>query len=255
MSGEDVVLEDHSGDLVNLIRAVAGLEQRGLPRHALIGGLAVIARLGRRHRATADIDEVYRGDDIDVVQLLVDEGADRQPNGVILAGGEKVDLIAVSEYRADELPDDAGQRAFILSHRWALDGATLLNLVVTDRRGGVVAEAATPVASIEALVAMKLASAPARREPALHKRASDIFDVYRLLAVHDVDRSVSRAVRAAPDDLAGLVRHFADMLLVEQAERSTRWLITMGSPEAENTSAADLRFVGVPFRDGLDSEQ
>ena len=163
----------------------------------MVRGRRDVPRLGRRHLATADIDEVYRGDDIDIVQLLVDEGADRQANGVILAGGEKVDLIAVSEYRADELPDDAGQRAFILSHRWALDGATLLNLVVTDRSGGVVAEATTPVASIEALVAMKLASAPARREPAIHKRASDIFDVYRLLAVHDVDRSPVESVDGA----------------------------------------------------------
>lgn len=255
MCGDSVFLGDHSGDLANFIRAISGLEQLGLPRHALIGGLAVIARLAQRHRATADIDEVYLGDDTDVIQLLVDQGADRQANGVILASGEKVDLIAVGDYRADELPDDTGQRAFILSHRWALDGATLLNLVVTDRSGGVRAEATTPVASIEALVAMKLASASARREPALNKRASDIFDVYRLLAVHDADRSVSRAERAAPDDLAILVRNLANMLLVEEAERSTRWLITMGGPEMDHISADDLRSVGVPFRDELDSEQ
>ncbi|GAC1414067.1 MAG: hypothetical protein NVSMB57_09610 [Actinomycetota bacterium] len=115
------------------------------------------------------------------------------------------------------------------------------------------AETTTPVASVAALVAMKLASATSRRGPALYKRASDIFDVYRLLADHDVDQSVSRAVIRAPDGLATLVRALASKLLVDEAERSTRWLITTGNPEMERVGAEDLRSVGVPFRNGLDS--
>ncbi len=251
MSGDAAFFGDGAGELARLVPAIQALERQGLPRHALIGGIAVIARLGQRHRATSDIDEVYLGDSIDAVQVLVDRGASRQPNGVILQDGTKVDLIAVGDYEREDLPEDTGQRAFILAHRWALDTSEPLTLVVGDAEGTAKAGVTTTVSTTAALVAMKISSAPARREPTLYKRATDIFDVYRLLTVHDLDGSVAAAVNHAPEDLAMLTSGLADRLLVREAERSVRWMLTAGGPEMEHVTAADLRAVGAPFVDLL----
>lgn len=252
VSGETVFLRDQNGDLAALVRAVAAVERDGLPPHALIGGLAVIVRLAKRHRATTDVDEVYLGMEGDAAQLLVDRGARRQPNGVILAGGTRVDLISVEDYDAADLPDEPDQRAFIVAHHWSLDTATPITLVVTDALGSVVAEATPAVASVPALVAMKLASAPNRRGPTEHKRATDLFDVFRLLVVHDVGGAISAELRGAPHDLALLVRDMAERLLIVEAERSVRWLLTSGGPEMEGVTAEDLRAVGEPLRAELD---
>lgn len=78
MSGESVVLGDQGGQLAKLVQAIAWLERENLPRHALIGGIAVIARLQQRHRATADVDEVFLEDEGDAIQILLDKKAKRQ---------------------------------------------------------------------------------------------------------------------------------------------------------------------------------
>ncbi|MFA5890830.1 MAG: nucleotidyl transferase AbiEii/AbiGii toxin family protein [Actinomycetota bacterium] len=237
--------------MTRLVQAIDQLEHRGLPQHALVGGIAVIARLQQPHRATADIDAVYLGDEGDAVQILLAHGARPQANGVILAGGEKVDLISVGDYAVADLPENAGERAFVLAHRWALDGASRLTLVVTTSGGAVAAAVTTPVASVASLVAMKLASTRARRRGAQHKRASDVFDVFRLLSAHDADGSVARALQSAPGDLAPIVRDLASVVLVEEAVRSARWLQAAGDPQMQDVTAEDLRRVGTPLRNNL----
>lgn len=247
MSGESVVLGDQGGQLAKLVHAIARIEREDLPRHALIGGIAVIARLQQRHRATADVDEVFLEDEGDAIQILLDKKAKRQKDGVILETGERVDFIAVSGFDPRDLPDDALQRAFVLSHHWALMTATRLQLVVSGAHGSPLADASTPVARTESLVAMKLAAAPTRREGVSFKRATDLFDIYRLLGSFDVDRAVARAVRGAPHDLPALVRRLAQGLLVDDAQRSVRWMLTEGGPEMQGVTAEDLRAVGEPF--------
>lgn len=60
-------------------RAVARLAELapGLPPFAVIGGLAVITRLGQAHRATNDIDMVS-DDQTGLLELLVAGGFDRR---------------------------------------------------------------------------------------------------------------------------------------------------------------------------------
>ena len=66
-------------------RAIARLAQLGpeLPPFALIGGLAVIARLGQAHRATNDVDTVS-DDQAGLVGVLVSAGFHRQGDSVLL---------------------------------------------------------------------------------------------------------------------------------------------------------------------------
>lgn len=247
-----VLLGDHGGQLARLVQAIAGLEMEDLPRHALIGGIAVMARLQQRHRATSDIDEVFLEDDGDAAAILISKGAGPQKDGVILATGEKVDLIGVGEFDERDLPNDFEQRAFILSHHWALVSASPLQLVVIDTTGTRLAEASTPVASTPALVSMKLAAAASRAEGAAAKRASDIFDAYRLLSTFDADQSISSAIREGPADLARLIRSLALRLLVDDALRSVRWMLSLGGSEMQDTTVEDLRGVGQPLVDALD---
>lgn len=44
--------------MVPLVKAIAALNEAGIGRFAIIGGVAVTARLGQAHRATADVDTV-----------------------------------------------------------------------------------------------------------------------------------------------------------------------------------------------------
>ncbi|MCY7400867.1 MAG: hypothetical protein LH477_07920 [Nocardioides sp.] len=46
------------GFLPALVRGLAALEDSKLPRHGLVGGVAVMIRLSQAHRATQDLDEV-----------------------------------------------------------------------------------------------------------------------------------------------------------------------------------------------------
>ena len=46
------------GFLPALVRGLAAREDSKLPRHGLVGGVAVMIRLSQAHRATQDLDEV-----------------------------------------------------------------------------------------------------------------------------------------------------------------------------------------------------
>ena len=57
---------------VGLVRAVGALGEAGLPRYVVVGGVAVIARLGEAHRATGDVDTVVDEPEVsEVVQALL----------------------------------------------------------------------------------------------------------------------------------------------------------------------------------------
>ena len=77
MSGEVVVIQAEIGSVPD--RAIAHLATLvpELPGFALIGGLAVIVRLGQAHRATNDIDAVT-DDQIGLLDALVADGLDRR---------------------------------------------------------------------------------------------------------------------------------------------------------------------------------
>lgn len=123
MSGEILLLDGPGGSASRLVGAVHTLVEEVPPSEfALIGGLAVMTRLGRVHRVTDDLDaaaESVNGGPSRLSVLVGGGESGRSPHPV---GGVKVDCIDVGSVPAADLdpgglPEDEFDRAFILTHR------------------------------------------------------------------------------------------------------------------------------------------
>lgn len=123
-----------SAPLLAVVRTVL---QGDVPDTALIGGLAVTARVTTSprisYRATADIDFVTT-DDVapTLIEILTARHDTTEP---IVIDGIKVDVIPtndVSEVDLDGIDD--GPRLFVASHRWALDTAEPVTMTCAPER-------------------------------------------------------------------------------------------------------------------------
>lgn len=246
MSGEPVALlvSQPAGTLASLVRALADLESAGLPRHALVGGVAVMVRLSLAHRATQDLDEVVEPSSPTAAVLIAGPGA--VEHRAETAGGVRVDLISVGDrdlrsLPASDLPDQDDERLFALAHDFALRSAEPALIRVIDPGGNVIVESMSPVATAAALFATKLQSAPRRSGSTQAKRGSDVYDAFLLLdQLGPV--AVAGALREAPHDLATLVGGLAERLLGDEAERTLRWTAEVGiDPAMAGMTAAALR--------------
>jgi hypothetical protein len=215
---------DADGVLRRLVAAVDAVVRADLPRHALVGGLAVMANLAQAHRVTADVDTVS-DDDHDgisrtVGMLVEQQHAQAKPtgDGVILSDGTKVDIIPTGAWAAADLPDDPIKRMFILSHWWAVETAQTTKLVVLDG-STTLATAKVALAQPPALVAAKLQSMRTRRGEGAAKAVSDVYDAYRLLDAYDRDGSVAEALVGAPMDVGVWCAEALTETFVDQAAR------------------------------------
>lgn len=249
--GEFVVL--HGVAMGPLVRAVNALAGAGLGRYAVVGGVAVTARLGRAHRATVDVDtvvdETTPPDAVEALLRLPD--AKRDPSGAhrVLVGGTKIEILGVGpvgEEDLDGIPDK--DALFVAAHAWALDTATPLTIVATDA-GSV--QATAPVAMPAALVAMKLHAIEDRSASrGQEKRAGDAWDIYRLLLDRDADGMISRYFAEASPTLRRLVAEAADRVLVRGAARTRSWLAA-GDATMATVTIDELRYVGDRLLAGL----
>jgi hypothetical protein len=250
-SGCEVVLSGPA--MVPLVRAVARLSVAGLAPYAVVGGVAVSARLGQAHRATADVDAV-----VDETQppeaaeaLLALPGAEPDPTGAhrVRIEGTKVELIGMEPISAEDLGGltDA-QVLFIGSHSWALTTASELTVVAgADPAVRTTAPFATPAS----LVAMKLHALLNRRVVGdREKRAGDGWDVFRLLTDCNRDGSLAEALCGAPGPLLRVVRAAVDAALVSGAAR-TRSLMAAGDDQMASVTVDELRYVGGRLLEGL----
>ncbi len=185
------------------------------PELRLIGGLAVMCRVGSPHRATVDLDAVTRG--------LVDVHPFLAGLAVVASGGGQyrfsgpldLDVIDVAPTSADALLDELGPGPLtdlelnVIAHTWAHDSATPLDLVAVDEASGVrLAEAlGRQVASTPGIVAMKATTIPLRASSRPEKRASDLYDLGRLLVS-------GRPTAAELDPLPQPVRAVVDQRLI-----------------------------------------
>lgn len=214
---------------------------------AIIGGFAVTCRLGHVHRATGDVDGV--ADELATVgaegssaQALVERGiAQSDPGGRdhrVFIDGTKLEIIETQALN-DDVDDieSAPDRLFVLGHRWALDSAELLRITVA----GTDVDVTLPVATPAALVATKLHAFCDRSRD--EKRASDAYDIFRLIESYDREGDVVAALNDGPHGLAEVVRELAAEQLVENAERVIRYLKVYGEPVWSEISAADIRRV------------
>lgn len=212
--------------MVPLVKAIAALNEAGIGRFAIIGGVAVTARLGQAHRATADVDTVVdETTSPNAVEALLDlPGAAPDPasDHRVLFDETTIEILGVgpvNETQLDEVPTK--DALFVAAHVWALETATPLTIVAGDRPDvGATAPFATPAA----LVAMKLHAIEDRSETrGSEKRAGDAWDIYRLLVDLDGDGAIRQGLASAPASLRGLVKdadelRFVGRLLVDALE-------------------------------------
>jgi hypothetical protein len=190
------------------------------PQLRLIGGLAVMCRVGTPHRATVDLDAVAR-DGGDVHEQLARLALTASGGGQYgFADGLDLDVIDVAPVATDELVAqlEAGGALTdlernVVAHTWAHDTATALDLVaVDDETGSPLASApGRLVATTAGIVAMKATTVPLRASSRPEKRASDLYDLGRLLV----------AGRIPPGDLSAM----PEVLRVTVAARLRRWFL------------------------------
>ncbi|MFM7069346.1 MAG: hypothetical protein ACKOYM_07790 [Actinomycetes bacterium] len=160
----------------------------------LIGGLAVMCRVGVPHRTTVDLDVVTRGLDShheSINRLALTSSGGGQYS---FEGGLDLDVIDVAPESAEELIDQLGDEVTdlelaVVAHTWAHDHAAALDIVaVDDSSGERLAEAVGRlVATTVGLVVMKAAVVPLRASSKPEKRASDLYDLGRLLTAGHPD--------------------------------------------------------------------
>ena len=243
MSGEPTVVFAPTPATRALVGALGtALATPGL-RAVLIGGLGVACRLAEVHRVTGDVDLVTGEGDEPPAATLVRAGiatADTSFEGRVFVNGTKLELIETSPLTEPLAVDADDDRLFVLSHRWALETGTACRLMV---------EAAAPttvdVATPAALVATKLHALGGRRREE-RKRASDAYDIFRLLAAWDTEGVVAASLLSAPADLANLVASAVRAAFLDDASRTMNRIHAFGDADW-NVTADDLAAVAEPF--------
>lgn len=202
-----VALEGAAGDLLTAIMRLEGFD------FALVGGLAVMVRLGGAHRATNDLDGVFDNPDEDTAATLVTAGV-AEPSGDaagILVDGTKLDVIDTQPLPEvmEEVVPDAGGRLFVCAHRYAYEAAS--PLVLASAGATATIRVATPAALVACKAHALRFGRPQRRAT---KRPGDLFDLYRLALDHHDEvladlsgapwRLQSQVATALHEDLADL---------------------------------------------------
>ncbi len=178
------------------------------PELRLIGGLAVVCRVGTPHRTTVDVDALARGLDRLHPALAGLAVTDSGGGQYRFAGDLDLDVIDVAPMPAAALADQleaAGPltdlEINVVGHVWAHDTATAVDIIAVDEVTG--AHLATAgdrlVASAAGIAAMKASTIPLRASSRPEKRASDLYDLGRIL----VDGGLRRG---ALDGLPAVVR-------------------------------------------------
>lgn len=251
MSGDPLVVLPGEA-MVRLVRAAAKVADANLGSYAIIGGIAVSARLGQAHRATADIDTVV--DDLTpppAIEALLDvPGARPDPTGShrVLIDGIKVEIQGTEPFT----PGDLGgltdkQILYVAGHRYALESATAVTLIAQADQ----ARATVPVATPGALFAMKLHAIEDRRPSGgLDKRAGDAWDLYRILLDLDRAGAIRDELSALPDRLRRVIADTSARVFVARASRTVSWL-KAGDGRMSTISAEELQALGQPVISAL----
>lgn len=214
----------------------------------LIGGLAVMCRVGTPHRATADLDAVAR--DLPSLHpglarsaLTTTSGGqyrfagDMDLDVIDIADGPAEELVAQLTATGDELTD---LELNVVAHTWAHDGAKPLDIVAVDHESGAPLAKASDrmVATTAGLIAMKVSTVPLRASSRPEKRASDLYDVGRLLVSGQLGPGDLDAI---PGPLRTVVAHRLHRWFVDDAgrDRTYREVRRFDEPRLDLDAAAD----------------
>jgi hypothetical protein len=161
------------------------------PALCLIGGLAVLCRVGVPHRTTVDLDVVTRGLAAQDRTLRRLATTVTDPSRYSFDDGVDLDVIEVAPESARQVEEafvaaggPTDLELSVVAHTWAHDHATMLDVVAVDEATAepLVVATGRPVATTLGLVAMKLVVVPLRAGLRSEKRASDLYDLGRLEA-------------------------------------------------------------------------
>lgn len=255
MPGSEVPRVLLAGEAIGgLVRAIAQMSSAALGPYAIVGGVAVAARLGQAHRVTRDVDTVVDQDHVPtaIAVLRALPSATPDPAGGphrILLQGSTVELMEVGLMPdADDLGElPERHRLFVSAHSWALATAIPLTLVTM---GPDSVHATAPFATPAALVAMKLHAIQDRSGDGQAKRAGDAWDLHQLLSHHNRRGEISDALLAGPEPLCLAVHTAAQRVLVDGAARTRAWLRTAGGAQA-GVSAEEIHRLGRELLKGL----
>jgi hypothetical protein len=206
----------------------------------VVGGLAVVCRLGRPYRATTDLDIVSRHtvDEPAQLQLLVASGAAVSgPSGVLIGtpdGPVQVDVLSVSDAELDSLPADPTDRLHVLAHAWAAATANSVVIRVAGAR-----ELVAAVAQPGPLIATKLQSIMNRGSA---KEATDLLDIVALTLDEHSGPAAREQLRAADPVLRADAALHTERWFGAGAERSLRRVRAI--PEGRDLDADTMRLVG-----------
>ena len=238
-----------NADTPKLVRTALAVVDAGVGRVAIVGGVAVTCRLRHAHRATTDVDAVTEARSPSVLEVLGElpgaRAAANHPDRVEL-DGVVVDVIETTTL-GDIDVDDPLDELFVLAHRFALEDAEPVRLVVDVPEH---VEGVLPLATPAGLVATKLCGVLGRRRPP-RKQATDAYDLYRLLEDLDEDGDVAVSVAAAGERLREAVRRAAERALLREATGLVRTIRAYGADVFDEVTVDGLTFVGERFVDRL----
>lgn len=241
MSGEVTLLDGGDGAIARLVHTAERLfRQPEFAPAALVGGLAVMIRVGTARRATVDVDTVTGGEAPGALLLdYVGHGA--TVNGLVV-DGVVVDVLPTEELptEASDLPDEDDQRLFLLGHRWALESAEGVTVRAVEPSSDGSAEVGRLiVATTPALVACKFHALADRRGTGLVKCESDASDLVQLIG-HLVRGDGAVGFAGAPFDLVDLVRAQTERWFLGDALKIARWATNANAtPQRMNTSQVE----------------
>jgi hypothetical protein len=188
---------------------IGSIAQLAAAGPVIIGGLAVMSRVGGEHRPTLDIDSAFNNEtDTPTTTVLVAKGIATDEDAIqrVRIDDALVDVIDTFPIQPDDLPDDPKDRLFVCAHRYAFETATPVDFVGDTNRITV------RVATIEALIATKAhALRFGRPERRRLKRASDLYDVVRLTAAGEADLLLGAPWDLRNQVLAALDADLADL--------------------------------------------
>lgn len=239
--------------MVRLVTAAARLSEAGLSAYAIIGGVAVSARLQHTHRATADLDAVV--DDLtvppalEVISQLPNARPDPDSPHRVIVEDIKVEIQGTQPLRPGDLAGlTEKQTLYVGAHRYALDSATAMTLIARDAD----VQATVPVATPAALLAMKLHAIQDRRPAGgIDKRASDAWDIYRLLLDLDRTGQIRQELLALDPPLRAAVAAALRKVFVDQARQTAGWL-RAGDDTMASVRAAELEALADPVLNVID---
>jgi hypothetical protein len=210
----------------------------------VVGGLAVLCRLGVAYRVTTDVDTVSRRDEgaPSQIDVLVNAGAARVgPAGATIAtpvGDVRIDVLEISVSDLKNLPDDPTARLHVLAHDWARQTASTMRVTaLRNPNDQDPINVSVRVSEPGPLVAMKLQSLPDRPRA---KESTDLLDIARLTLSADIGEALLSQLEGASAQIRADAALHVRTWFVSNAERSLSLIRSIPDGASLDKVAVDL---------------